>query len=128
MSPNKMTFIIPGACVPKGRPRVTFKGKKVMAYTPERTRNYANAAKAYVLNEYNKNNRAAIPYPRPVRVTLEFLLNRPPTATPDIPNLVVQMLDTLEGVSYENDSQVVALNALKRRARFPMTQVTVEEV
>lgn len=122
-----MDFIIPGRCVPKGRPRVTFKTGKAQTYTPARTRNYATAAAWYAKNEYLKAGQVPIPYPRPVSVRLEFILKRQATSTPDVANLTVQLLDVLEGISYENDSQVVHLEATQLEGDIPMTRVIVEE-
>ena len=50
-----MELIIPGACVPKGRPRVTFQHGKAIAYTPARTRNYAKLARVVAIGQMNED-------------------------------------------------------------------------
>lgn len=123
-----MEFYIPGPCVPKGRPRVTWKSGKAFAYTPKRTREYANLAKAVVISQMNEAGYSIIPKDKPVRILMEFYLNRKITAVPDIDNLQKQCLDFLKGTSYENDSQVVELLARKIKGPLPMTKIVIEEV
>lgn len=123
-----MEFYIPGACVPKGRPRVTFKGGKAQAYTPARTRNYAKLAKVVIIGQMNEGDYQIIPKGKPVRILLEFYLNRKITAVPDIDNLQKQILDVLKGTCYENDSQVVEVLSRKIKGSLPMTKIIVEQV
>lgn len=121
-----MELCIPGACVPKGRPRVTFQHGKAMAYTPKRTREYAKLAKAVVISQMNEDGYEIIPRDKPVRVLLEFYLHRKITAVPDVANLQAQLLDVLEGICYENDSQVVEVLSRKIKGDLPMTRIIVE--
>jgi len=123
-----MELIIPGPCVPKGRPRVTFKSGKAFAYTPQRTREYANLAKAVAISQMNEDHYEIIPKDKPVRILLEFYLNRKITAVPDVANLQAQILDVLEGICYFNDSQVVEVLSRKIKGSLPMTKIIVEEV
>ncbi len=122
-----MEILIPGACVPKGRPRVTFQHGRAFAYTPARTRDYAAFARAYAVDQCNKENWKPIPKDKPVRILMEFILKRKITAVPDLLNLGNQILDAITGVCYENDSQVVEVLARKIRGEFPMTRIVVEE-
>ena len=123
-----MEFYIPGSCVPKGRPRVTWQHGKAFAYTPKRTRNYAKLAKIVVISQMNESGYKMIPKDKQVRVLLEFYLNRKITAVPDVANLQAQILDVLEGICYENDSQVTEVLSRKIKGSLPMTKVIIEEV
>ncbi len=123
-----MELIIPGACVPKGRPRVTFQHGKAFAYTPKRTREYANLAKVVAISQMNEAHYKIIPKDKPVRILLEFYLNRKITAVPDVANLQAQILDVLEGICYENDSQVTEVLSRKIKGSIPMTKIIIEEV
>lgn len=126
MPKQSISFIIPGACVPKGRPRVTFQHGRAFAYTPPRTRHYADLARTYALNERNKTNFQMIPKPGTVKMTVEFTLNRKVTARPDLFNLLCQIADTLQGILYEDDSQITEVVSTKTKGSIPMTEVTVE--
>lgn len=127
-----MKFTIPEACVPKGRPRTTFKDGRAITYTPPRSRIYAKEARTQALSEWNKQNVAPIPYPQPVKMEITFVLNRQATARPDIINLASQIADSLQGdkknkpIAYDDDSQIVELHLYKVKGREPRTEVTVE--
>lgn len=123
-----MELIIPGSCVPKGRPRVTFKSGKAIAYTPARTRNYAKLAKAVAISQMNEDNYEIIPKDKRVRILMEFYLNRKITAVPDVTNLEAMIMDVLQGVCYFNDSQVVEVLSRKIKGSLPMTKIIIEEV
>lgn len=122
----KIEFTIPGACVPKERPRSTWRSGKVITYTPQRSRTFMKLAKVVAQDRCNKLGVKPIPYPEPVKMTVEFTLNRQTTARPDIVNLLAALCDALEGICYENDSQVVELHSIQKKGKYPVTEVTVE--
>lgn len=134
----KVELIIPGQTRPKERPRTKtviqtgasgeVLDKKTWGYTPTRTRYYAKLAGILAKNEFNKRRLDPIPYPNPVRLTIEFILNRQATAVPDIGNLANMISDVLQGIAYSNDSQVVELYASKIKGKYPMTKVIIEEI
>ncbi len=135
-----MEIIIPGACVPKGRPRVTFQHGKAIAYTPERTRNYAKLAKLVAISQMNEDGYKIIPRNIPVRILNEFYLHWPLvlksgkpskrkiTDPPDVTNLEAMMMDVLQGTCYENDSQVTEVLSRKFWGSLSMTKIIIEEV
>ena len=86
--------------MPKGRPRVTFQHGKAVAYTPARTRDYAKLAKIVAISQMNEEGHKIIPKGKPVRILMEFYLNRKITAIPDIDNLQKQILDVLKGTIF----------------------------
>ena len=125
---EQINLYIPGPCVPKGRPRVTWKNGRAFAYTPKRTREYAKLAKVVVISQMNEGGYKIIPKDKPVRILMEFYLNRKITAVPDVTNLEAMEMDVLQGVCYENDSQVVEVLARKIKGSIPMTKIIIEEV
>lgn len=129
-------LIIPGRCVPKGRPRATFQGGKVITYTPANTRDYEEMARMVVLSTCNKEGVEPIPFPTPVKITIEFILKKKPKdMRPDILNLAMTVSDLLQGnkkrkirsLLYDDDSQLVEVHLFKRYGEYPMTRVVVEE-
>ena len=66
-----------------------------------------------------------LPGSRPKRVSAE-----PDTVRPDVDNIAKGVMDALNGVAYEDDSQVVSLSVLKcDRTRNPTRmRVTVSEI
>ena len=115
MSP-KLDIIIPGACISKERPRTTTvekvdllgkKTKKTWGYTAKRSREYALNAGLIAQNACQLSGFKPIPYPTPVKMTVEFTLRRVATARPDVNNMASAILDVLSGIAYYDDSQVV---------------------
>lgn len=51
-----------------------------------------------------------------------------PTKKPDIDNIVKGIMDSLNGVIYHDDKQVIQLVAFKAYAEKPRVEVTVEEL
>ena len=130
------TFEILGAPVAKGRPRMTRSGH---AYTPQKTRDY----EAWVRLCWRHAGRPMSL--QPLQVKLGFYLPIPksyskkqreaalagvllPTKKPDIDNLVKAVLDGLNGLAYQDDKQIVALEAAKGYGAAPLVQVTLQEV
>ena len=135
-----MELYIPGACVPKGRPRVAFQGGKAIAYTPAETRNYAKLARLVAISQMNESGYKIIPKGKAVRVLFEFYLDWPAltkkgkatqrkiTSVPDITNMEAMIMDVLQGICYENDSQVTEVLTRKIKGTLPMTKIIIEEV
>ena len=123
-----MELYIPGPCVPKGRPRVTWQGGKAIAYTPARTRQYAKLARLVVISQMNESGYTMIPKDKQVRVLFEFYLKRKITAVPDVTNMEAMIMDVLQGICYFNDSQVTEVLSRKIKGSLPMTKIIVEEV
>ncbi len=135
-----MEIFIPGACVSKGRPRVTFQHGKAIAYTPAKTRNYAKLARIVVISQMNESGYEMIPKDKAVRVLFEFYLDWPAltkkgkatqrkiTSVPDVTNMEAMMMDVLQGICYENDNQVTEVLSRKIKGSLPMTKIIIEEV
>lgn len=130
-------FNIPGKIQAKQRPR--FNGKFV--YTPQNTINYENWVKACYLEKY-KNEK---PFEKALEVNIiaffeipkstskkkkEQMLNNEinPTTKPDTDNIAKSILDSLNGIAYLDDKQVVDLRVRKQYAEVPSVSVWISEV
>jgi len=134
-----LQFVIPGPPVGKGRPRFSTAGGKPRSYTPAVTREYealiaARAAEAMAGRELLKT---------PLRVMIEATMSIPlswskynrqaaldgvryPTR-PDVDNIAKTVLDGMQGVVFENDSQVTYLKVSKKYAEEGMVTVWISE-
>lgn len=134
---NKIEFIIPGKVQAKQRPR--FNGK--FAYTPKQTVEYENWVKTCYLEKYNNEK----PFEKALEVNIiaffeipksiskkkkEQMLNNEiyPTTKPDTDNIVKSILDSLNGIAYKDDKQVVDLRVRKQYAEVPSVSVWISEV
>ena len=102
--PSEFTLCLPGDPVPKGRPRV-YNGH---AMTPKRT----VRAEERLFAEFRLKYPQAKPYQCPVRLEAEFWMSH--RGRPDLDNLLKLVLDSLNGVAYVDDAQVVESHATKR--------------
>lgn len=128
-----ITFEIPGEPVAKGRPRFG-QGR---TYTPEKTRQYEAKVKHEAMKHAPEN-----PLSGPLEVRLVFyrpMLSRfsrkkqkeaedgllRPTTRPDADNLAKSILDPMNGIIFEDDSQVVTLIAEKYYSTEPRVFVEI---
>lgn len=130
-------LIYHGKIQAKQRPR--FNGKFV--YTPQNTINYENWVKACYLEKYNNEK----PFEKALKVNIiaffeipksvskkkkEQMLNNEiyPTIKPDTDNIAKSILDSLNGIAYLDDKQVVDLRVRKQYAEVPSVSVWISEV
>lgn len=134
-----LTFVVPGAPIGKGRPRVTTRGGKFATmYTPEKTVNY----EGLVAHSAKVAMAGAPLIDGPAAVTLEIVCQVPaswsqrkrvqalsgqvyPTTKPDIDNVEKAIFDGLNGVVWRDDVQVVDVTKRKRYGDTPGVRVTV---
>lgn len=131
----EITMIIPGKPVGKGRPRFTSVG---MAYTPKRTVEYENLVRlAWMQTDGAKmmtgNIKATIKayFSMPTswsKKKMQTMCYRPYPHKPDIDNLCKSICDSLNGLAYKDDSQIVEIQAVKLYGKEPMAIVTLKEV
>jgi len=143
---NTLTFTVPGAPVPKARPRVTRHG----TYTPAKTKDYeakvAILAKKAMLEQGFKLTRDA------VELRIDFYLPRPQShygtgrnkaiikdqykdiyhiTKPDLDNLIKSIKDALNKIAWKDDSQVMDIRATKDysfgKDRCEITVITLEK-
>lgn len=122
-------FSYHGEAVGKGRPRYARRGNSIIAYTPEKTKEFEEAIKF----EFLKSNSERLPvYPKEKALYVnlyvgcdipksyskkkrEACLNYEilPTKKPDADNIIKAVLDALNGSAYEDDSQVIQVMCVK---------------
>lgn len=118
---ERFTFEVRGRVVGSARPRVTRRG----TYIPQKTRDYRNRIKGAFMEAGGMRRSGPVsvrvyvyrelPKSRPKRVESE-----PDTFKPDVDNIAKNVLDALNGIAWDDDSQVVELIVRKHpRSREP---------
>jgi len=136
----KISMIIPGQPVAKGRARITTVGGFARAYTPAKTRSYENIVRNHA--QEIMALRGLEPLEGPVALLLEAHLQVPaswskkktaeaiagsivPTSRPDLDNYIKAALDGLNEVVFKDDSQVVEISAKKVYSETPQLFVSI---
>ena len=113
---DRFSVFIPGNPRPKQRPRVV-NGR---AYTPRKTRQWENTVGWWWKSKQGPR------FDGPIAVKLDFYY--PTARRVDLDNLAKAALDGLQGVAFEDDAQIVRMEASKRVEReLPGVWVTIEE-
>jgi len=124
----------------KGRARSVQRGKFIAHVTPDKTRMAENSFLAQSLQ-----HKPPTPLIGALKLSIAFIMQIPeskskkwkeaamtgselPTKKPDIDNLAKLVLDSLNGVFWLDDKNVVELLCSKRYGAIPMTVVTIETV
>lgn len=116
---DSISFIIPGPPVAAQRPR----GRGKVFYTPPKYREGLKHARGYA----EKAMEGRKPYEGPVHVYANFYAKRKPTARPDCDNYLKWLLDSMSGVVFKDDAQVVLIRGGKMRIEgVGYTHVEVE--
>lgn len=135
----KVNFVIQGKVQAKQRPR--FNSKLKRTYTPERTINYENWVKTCYLEKYKDKELME----KPLRVTIKAYFEIPkstskkrkqqmmdneilPMVKPDTDNIAKGVLDSLNGIAYKDDKQVIELIVNKFYNNTPYVSVMIEEI
>ena len=131
----KVSFTIDGEPVGKARPRMNTRTGR--AYTPDKTRIY---------EEYTKmlyRSKVKHYFEGYVRLTIkafygiarsdskkikEQKVNNTlrPSKKPDIDNVIKLIADSLNGIAYKDDTQIVEIEAIKYYSDNPRVEVTIE--
>lgn len=135
----KFEFSIPGKPIGKGRPRFTKAGH---TFTPKETASYENLVKLCFMRAYPNVEPipAKVPlvahivayYPIPAsiskkqrdRMTAALVF---PTVKPDTDNVAKIVLDSLNGIAYYDDAQIVQLTVMKRYSDEPRVVLQLRE-
>lgn len=136
-----MRFTVYGEPRGKGRPRFSAHGGFVRTYTDKETASYENLIKmAYI----DACGGEPITYHNAVLVSIEAHISIPtsvskkkhqemlcglikPTKKPDTDNVIKSVLDGLNKVAFDDDKQVVMINATKIYSEQPKLVVEVKE-
>ena len=134
-----INFSVAGTPVGKARPRVTRSGR---VYTPESTAQAEQAirqAAQQAMQGWPTNGK---PMEGPLAVTIYFVMPIPASwskklredassgfiahiSRPDLDNLIKAVLDALNGIAYNDDSQICSVSASKFYAQEDKTIVTI---
>lgn len=136
----QVMFSVEGTPIGKGRPKFARRGNFVSTYTPTKTRDYesliAQAARiAMSTAEPLKTPVAAyiyitVPIPQSYSKKRSAACldgSERPCKKPDIDNIIKAFLDSMNGIVYDDDTQVVSLHSTKRYGSVGMVEVLVKE-
>lgn len=133
-----VSFNIPGKPEGKGRPRFAAKGKYVQTYTPEKTAAYEELVRlmwrrsgsAKLSGNVWAVIAATFPIPKSAtkaqRAEMETGTVEYPHK-PDADNIAKIVLDALNGLAYDDDSQITTLSVSKYYGPVPRVNVTLVE-
>lgn len=123
--------------VGKGRPR--FNTKTYTTYTPEKTKAFEEKLKMYFIKKYRKPGASENPFK--IKILIEFkppkstskkmlqkLCDTPYTKKPDLDNIIKAILDSLNGLAYKDDNQIVSINAEKKYGLADRIIIILEEI
>lgn len=135
------SFTVPGVPVAKGRPRVTIRGGRPRAYTPEKTEKYENLVRLAFIEKYGETVpasgpisiviRAYFPVPKSfskkkTALALRGIIHK--TTKPDLDNIQKAIQDGLNGVAFADDSQIFRYEASKDFSDVPRVDIKIMEV
>ena len=132
------TFEIIGKSQGKGRPRFSIRDGFVKTYTPEKTASYENFVKVCYLNKYKGQKLDgeiiaeiiayfSIPKSFSKKKRVQAIEGKiRPTKKPDTDNIAKTILDSLNGIAFEDDKQVVALLVKKLYGEEAKVVVTLK--
>jgi Holliday junction resolvase RusA-like endonuclease len=134
-------FTVYGTPTPKGRPRFSTRGKFPVAYTPEKTKTYeaevgmmAKAAMgASKALEGALEAFIYVTFPVPASYSkkrTEACLNETEkhTKKPDLDNVVKSVIDGMDKIVFDNDSQIMSIHATKVYGEIAKVEVLVRQV
>lgn len=136
-----MDFTIYINPIAKGRVRFCRVGNYVKTYTPKKTKDYEQELALKCL----PYKPPLLPLTSALKVTLSFAMPIPKsfskkkrqaildgtlhhTKTPDCDNIIKGVLDSLNGIFFEDDKQIVSLSAQKFYNDTPFIRIQILEV
>ncbi len=125
----------------KGRPRITTRGGYARAYTPKKTRDYEAQVEAEARKVMGRRKPldgplavvviAYMPIPASWGWTKKLAAARQiimPTSRPDLTNIAKAAEDALNGVVWNDDSEIVSLSMAKEYSAVPRLMITVRRI
>ncbi|MBS5952560.1 MAG: RusA family crossover junction endodeoxyribonuclease [Paraclostridium bifermentans] len=145
----KVNFTIDGEA--KGKERPKFSTQNGRAFTPEQTKHYENWVKLLYrttvkhyfegnvkmsivcyygitkkdINAIAKNNIKTKEF-KEARAKLDGVIR--PTKKPDLDNVIKAIADSLNGIAYKDDAQIVEVVSKKFYSERPRVEVTIEDL
>ena len=128
----KLTFAVPGKVRGKQRPKFARVGNFVRTYTPEQTVNYENWVKTCFMEAYPNWK----PTEKPLIVGIRAFFVRPKTNKEyhpttvrlDCDNVAKAVCDSLNGIAYKDDKQIIGLTVGKLWGEIETVLVDIELV
>lgn len=140
LHPMTLTFTVPMEPVAKGRPRFSTRGGFARAYTPKKTLDAEAIVAAY--GRQHRKHLGEHHFSGPVTLSVVFFMPIPKSAPkkqreilkmgaphvkkPDGENLGKLVADALNGILYEDDSQLYVMRFEKTYAVEPRIEITLE--
>ena len=135
-------FTVYGEAVGKGRPRFVRQGNFTKVVTPEKTRVHENIVRM----EYERQCRGCwFPRGRAIAMDVEVFTTTPRSASkqktadmlsgayhpahkPDCDNILKLIADSLNGVAYEDDRQIVAISMKKHYGEQAKMVIAIRDI
>lgn len=135
------SFTVLGKPQGKGRPRASSRGKFVRMYTPKNTRDYEQTIRESYLEAYESSKPLEgyikayliLYYPIPKstsKANKAKMLDKTllPDKKPDIDNCIKGVFDSLNGIAFVDDKQIVKLVAEKYYSENPRIYCELSEI
>lgn len=137
----RVKFEVPGEPQGKGRPRFRRAGNYVSTYTPEKTAVYENLVKL----EYERQcSGIRFEDGKQLKMMIEAYYGIPkstskkklglmlsgeirPVKKPDMDNVIKIIADSLNGIAYKDDTQIVEAVIRKSYSETPMVRVVISD-
>lgn len=123
-------LIIPYKIQPKERPRVSMLKGKIVVYTPKKTQTFEKLVKQQFYKQKCQMAKGNIE----VKIQIYFGIQDKKkwgeykNTRPDIDNFLKSILDSLNGLAWEDDGQIVKITAEKYYSRVDYTKVFYKEI
>ena len=111
-------FEIEGEPIPQSRPRVTRNGN---VYTPKRCADYRKLVA--LCASVAMQEKSMFQKDVPIVATIDFYRKRKATSRADIDNLLKSILDSCNGIVFEDDAQVVEIHCRKLQSDNPHVEI-----
>lgn len=112
---SEMIFHIYGKPVPKGRPRAIVRGRFATFYTPKRTREWETSVRQQIKEVMDKYKMYTM-IPKPKAVYVDIVFDYTKSIRGDLDNLGKCVLDAMNQLVFEDDSQISTLHISKRKS------------
>ena len=143
----RFDFAVMGKPVGKGRPRASFRNGRIWMRSTDETTTYESIVRGAFVQEYGEQPPLSsplsvaitcyFPYPKsaywPVNKNhngelREEWKGKPYTGKPDLDNVAKAILDGLNTVAFEDDSQIIALQISKFYDERPRAEIQISDL
>lgn len=138
---KSVTVTVSGDPVGKGRPRFSTSGGYARAYTPKKTAMFENLVRLEYESQCGYRYEddcmldlrviAYFPIPKSASKKRKALMQEGiirPTVKPDADNLVKSIADSLNGIAYRDDKQIVDCQVRKFYSETPRTVISIRSI